>query len=133
MLDTLSVLRAWRWWCGVLGQGAPQGTRGAGYSVLLARWRPDLTRRAGSCAGDLSGELFRFSTISMEWTMLDAGAGVTGTSPSARYYHAMAAVGTDIYLFGGVTGSGKGCDWWMWRGQTEGRAHAGWHGVGGGQ
>ena len=71
--------------------------------------------------------------MTMEWTMLDAAAGVTGTSPSARSSHAMAAVGTDIYLFGGLTDSGKGCDWWMGRGQTEGRAHAGWHGVGGGQ
>ena len=33
--------------------------------------------------------------------MLDAAAGVTGTSPSARQDHAMAAVGTEIYVFGG--------------------------------
>jgi hypothetical protein len=33
--------------------------------------------------------------------MLDAAAGVTGTSPIARDDHTMAAVGTDIYLFGG--------------------------------
>ena len=66
--------------------------------------------------------------------MLDAAAGVTGTSPSASYGHAMATAGTDIYLFGGADfETGKGCDWWMGRGQTEGRAHAGWHGVGGGQ
>ena len=57
------------------------------------------------------GDLFRFSTVSMEWTMLDAAAGVTGMSPSARNGHAMAAVGTDIYLSGGTPDSGKGCDW----------------------
>jgi len=69
----------------------------------------------------------------MEWTMLDAAAGVTGTSPTATSQHAMAAVGTDIYLFGGWAEPGKGGDWWMGRGQTEGRVHAGWHGVGGWQ
>ena len=52
--------------------------------------RPDVF--VGLYAGETSGELFRFSTISKEWTMLDAAAGVT--SPSA-----MAAVGTDIFVF----------------------------------
>ena len=70
--------------------------------------------------GGYSGEelVFRLSIITKEWTMLDAAAGVTGTSPSARFDHAMAAVGTDIYLYGGS--KGKGCDWWKGRGQTKG-------------
>ena len=93
---------------GVLGPGAHAG-------LCAARL---LTSRAGRYAGP-SGELFRFSTVSMEWTMLDAAAGVTGTSPGARYSHAMTAVGTDIYLNGGYGDSGKGCDRWMGRGQTE--------------
>ena len=64
-------------------------------------------------------DLFRFSTISMEWKMMDAAAGVTGTPPSARDSHAMAAVGTDIYLFGGFTESGKGCIWSMGKGRRS--------------
>ena len=65
--------------------------------------------RAAEYAG-LSGELFRYSTISMEWTLLDEAAGVMGTSPGGRYRHAMAAVGSDVYVFGGNTYgiSGKG-------------------------
>jgi hypothetical protein len=38
--------------------------------------------------------LFKFSTVSMEWTKLDAAAGVEDG-------HEMSAVGTDLYLFGG--------------------------------
>ena len=64
-----------------------------------------LTSRLGQYAG-YSGELFRYSTLSMEWTMLDADAGATGTSPSGRQSHAMTAVGSDIYVFGGYIGSG---------------------------
>ena len=79
-----------------------------------------------------SGELFRYSTISMEWTMLDAAVDVTGTSLSARQEHAMSVVGTDIYVFGGYTESGMVCSWWIGRGQMEERAHAGWHRIRGG-
>ena len=67
-------------------------------------------------------DLFKLDVDTGEWTLVEP----LGTQrPSARYDHAMAAVGTDIYLFGGVEGSTsphKGCDWWMGRGQTEGRA-----------
>ena len=51
---------------------------------------------------------FKFSIVSMEWTNLDAAAGVKGTGPSLRSGHTMSAVGTDIYLFGGDLISGKG-------------------------
>jgi hypothetical protein len=66
-------------------------------------------RACGPCAvlspqQTLSEELFKFSIVSMEWTNLDAAAGVKGTGPSARGGHAMSAVGTDLYLFGGATG-----------------------------
>jgi hypothetical protein len=57
-----------------------------------------------SAESKFSAELFKFSTVSMEWTNLDAAAGVKGTGPSARSRHAMSAVGTDLYLFGGATG-----------------------------
>ena len=80
--------------------------------------RPD--RACGPCAvlsatGTLSAELFKFSIVSMEWTNLDAAAGVKGTGPSVRYYggHTMSAVGTDLYLFGGYRISGKGGRW-LW-------------------
>ena len=61
------------------------------------------------CAG-YSAELFKFSTDSMEWTDLSAEGVVKGTMPSARYWHAMTAVGKDIYLFGGfnITGEEEG-------------------------
>ena len=39
----------------------------------------------------------------MEWTDLSAEGVVKGIMPSARYWHAMTAVGKDIYLFGGYT------------------------------
>ena len=43
----------------------------------------------------------------MEWTDLSALGMVKGTMPSARFGHTMAAVGSDIYLFGGYyTGCG---------------------------
>ena len=54
-----------------------------------------------------SQELFRFSVETLTWTKLDTAAGVTGTGPSARYMHSMASVGSDIYVFGGFTGSGE--------------------------
>ena len=47
-----------------------------------------------------STELFQFSTTAMEWEQLDAAL-VSGVPPSARGGHAMAAVGSDLYVFGG--------------------------------
>jgi hypothetical protein len=91
------------------------------------------TIAAGLFEGDpafFCGELLRYSTISKQFTLLDAAAGVTGTVPSARISCAMAAIGTDIYLFGGKTGLGMGCSWWMGQGQMEGRV--GWHCIMGG-
>jgi len=54
-----------------------------------------------------SAELFKFSTVSMEWTDLSAAAVVKGSPPSGRLDHTMTAVGTEIYVFGGWTGSGE--------------------------
>jgi hypothetical protein len=81
--------------------------------------RPD--RACGLCAvfseeETLSAELFKFSIVSMEWTNLDAAAGVKGTGPSARSGHAMSAVGTDLYLFGGATGTAVGPDLYLYGG-----------------
>ena len=68
-----------------------------------------MTRGTDTCgcmldrAGD-SNELFRFSTTALQWEQLDAGL-VWGSPPSARTGHTMAAVGSDIFVFGGSTGS----------------------------
>ena len=57
-------------------------------------------------AGGLSDELWVFSTTSKEWTLLSTTTGgVEG--PSARFGHAMTAVGSDIYLHGGSTDFGE--------------------------
>ena len=54
----------------------------------------------------LSNELFRFSTTARQWEQLD-GLQVSGSPPSARDLHGMAAVGLDLYVFGGDTESGE--------------------------
>jgi hypothetical protein len=54
------------------------------------------------------GDLFKYSTHSKQWTQLDAAAGVTGTVPSARESPGMASVGTDFFVFGGISAAG---DW----------------------
>ena len=48
----------------------------------------------------VSNELFRFSTTTLQWEQLDADL-VSGSPPSARSQHAMAAVGSDLFVFGG--------------------------------
>ena len=53
-------------------------------------------------AGVVSDELWVFSTTSKEWTLLSTTTG-GGEGPSARFGHAMTAVGSDIYLHGGDT------------------------------
>ena len=57
--------------------------------------------------GLLYDELWKYSTATMTWTQLDAGAGVMGTAPSPRYGPGMAAVGEDLYVFGGEDISGE--------------------------
>ena len=51
-----------------------------------------------------SNDLFRFSTTELQWEQLDADL-VSGSPPSARVYHAMAVVGSDLIVFGGQTDS----------------------------
>ena len=48
-----------------------------------------------------SNELFRFSTTALQWEQLDEDL-VSGSPPSARYGHAMVAVGSDLIVFGGL-------------------------------
>ena len=55
-----------------------------------------------------SNELFRFSTTALQWEQLDADLFiVSGSPPSARQDHAMAAVGSDLIVFGGLTSGGE--------------------------
>ena len=56
--------------------------------------------------GVYSNEIFRFSTTALQWEELDAAL-VSGSPPSARSSHAMAAVGSDIFVFGGSTDQGE--------------------------
>ena len=53
-----------------------------------------------------SNEFFRFSTTALQWEELDAAL-VSGSPPSARDGHAMAVVGSDIFVFGGETDQGE--------------------------
>jgi len=57
-------------------------------------------------AGEFSNELFRFSTTTLQWEQLDVSR-VSGSPPIGRSGHTMAAVGSDLIMFGGTTGSGE--------------------------
>jgi hypothetical protein len=67
---------------------------------LEADTRGCMLDRAGK-----SNELFRFSTIKMQWEQLDAPQ-VSGSRPSGRSLHRMVVVGSDLYVFGGNTARG---------------------------
>ena len=76
-------------------------------------WDLDCLPGGALTSGAASGrrivdELFKYSTATMTWKLLDAGAGVTGTVPSARYVHSMTTVGEDLYVFGGETSGEAG-------------------------
>ena len=47
-----------------------------------------------------SNELLRFNTTDLQWEKLEEAL-VSGSPPSARANHAMAAVGSSLYVFGG--------------------------------
>jgi hypothetical protein len=55
----------------------------------------------------LSAELWRFSTSSRVWELVDSTA-ANGAGPSARDGHVMTSVGLDLWLHGGFTGIGQG-------------------------
>jgi hypothetical protein len=73
---------------------------------LEADGRVCMLDRAGA-----SNALVRLSTTTMQWEQLDASR-VSGSPPSARYNHGMVAVGSDLYVFGGMTNEGdtRHCD-----------------------
>ena len=56
---------------------------------------------------DLLDELWRFCTITLTWTLLDADAGVLGTGPSARRFLAMTTAGNIVVVFGGYAALGQ--------------------------
>ena len=57
-----------------------------------------------------SNELYRFSTTALQWEQLDAAL-VSDSPPSARSSHAMTAVGSDLFIFGG-RGEEARCTCW---------------------
>jgi hypothetical protein len=61
--------------------------------------------------GSLSDELFQLNVDTGEWHDIQPLGTVR---PNARCFHAMSAVGTDLYLSGGVT---EGEGGWRWRGE----------------
>ncbi len=58
---------------------------------------------------DRSAELWRFSTSTRGWERVNSTA-ANGAGPSARYRHVMTSVGLDLWVHGGITGSGSGGD-----------------------
>ncbi len=54
-----------------------------------------------------SAELWRFSTSSRVWELVDSTA-ANGAGPRARRCHVMTSVGLDLWLHGGNTGTGEG-------------------------
>ena len=56
-----------------------------------------------------SNELLRFNTTDLQWEKLEEAL-VSGSPPSARKNHAMAAVGSSLYVFGGYEGPTNNTD-----------------------
>ena len=54
-----------------------------------------------------SDELWMYSTVTLEWALFAKNA---GASPSARGFHSMTVVNTDLYLYGGEGGFSD----WLW-------------------
>ena len=81
------------------GVAKPSNREGHVMAVVGA----DLYLHGGDRNYDLgpSDELWRYSTISASWELLNKQEG--GVQPSARSFHVMAAVGSELYLHGGWT------------------------------
>ena len=47
-----------------------------------------------------NNDFYRFSTTGLQWKQLDASQ-VSGSPPIARTNHAMTALGSDLFIFGG--------------------------------
>ena len=68
--------------------------------------RPDTRVCMLDRVGD-SSDLYRFSTTDLQWEQLDA-THLRGSPPSVRFDHAMAARGSDVFVFAGETADGEG-------------------------
>ena len=86
--------------------GAPPSAR---FSHAMASVGNKVFVHGGSLEGDdvLSDELWEYNILALEWKLLAANVGVTGTPPSARFRHAMSKSGTKLMVFGGDTGLGR--------------------------
>ena len=49
-------------------------------------------------------DLWQLCTETLRWTQLNVAAGVRGLTPEARSAHTLTAVGSNLYLFGGLSG-----------------------------
>lgn len=74
-----------------------------GQDLYLMARMSDNAPFTSETARSFTYELFRFSTVSLRWTRLDVVARKMGTAPSVTggLAHAMTAVGSDLYVFGG--------------------------------
>jgi hypothetical protein len=63
----------------------------------------DLHRVLRRAAADLyAANLYEFDPADLRWRALNSSTGVAGKAPSARSGHGFAAMGGELYLFGGT-------------------------------
>ena len=68
----------------------------------------------------LAKDLWSLNTVSMAWTLLDQELSSSEPRPNARQRHCMAALGSNLYMFGGAVGIVPTAE--MWSFDTVGRA-----------
>lgn len=62
----------------------------------------------------LAKDLWTLHTVSMEWTLLDTELSSSDPRPNARERHCMAAVGPNLYMFGGSVGIVPTAEMWSY-------------------
>jgi N-acetylneuraminic acid mutarotase len=99
-------------WTSLVTTGAA-GAKPAGRgSHAMAVVSNDIYLHGGTTnASSTSDDLWKLSTLTLVWTPLDSTVG--STKPSGRHLHAMVAVGTNVYLHGGFTGSVSSSELWL--------------------
>ena len=98
-----------RHWARISPTGpAPRGTIGHAMvaidmQICLFGGFPDMSDPAAAAQG-LLAKLWCFSPASMKWNLHDPGG---APAPAGRMHHAMSAVGTDLFLYGGTLNFGE--------------------------
>ena len=101
MLSTVDAakLRPWRdATANVWAEGKPSERQGHAMAA-----GPDGSLYVFGGSGS-NNELYKLDMDTKEWHLITPRGSVR---PSARYQHAMAAVGSDIFVFGGITDQGE--------------------------